>query len=73
MHRTSSPAPANRTDICAPWRTEYTSSRVTANGHEVPQPRRHDDLGDIRRSVADWKAAHRINLLEGFDDVKIFD
>ena len=33
----------------------------------------HDDLGDIRRSVADWKPHIAFNLLEGFDDVTIFD
>jgi D-alanine-D-alanine ligase len=33
----------------------------------------HDDLGDIRRTATDWKPHIAFNLLEGFDDVTIFD
>ena len=63
------------TDItAAPWRTEYdVVSTLTAMGHEVrPQPV-HDDLGDIRRASEEWKPHIAFNLLEGFDDISIFD
>jgi D-alanine-D-alanine ligase len=33
----------------------------------------HDDLGDIRRMADEWKPHIAFNLLEGFDDVTIFD
>jgi D-alanine-D-alanine ligase len=33
----------------------------------------HDDLGDIRRAATEWKPHIAFNLLEGFDDVTIFD
>ena len=33
----------------------------------------HDDLGDIRRASTEWKPHIAFNLLEGFDDVTIFD
>ena len=42
-------------------------------GHEVRALGVHDDLGDIRRTVAEWKPHIAFNLLEGFDDVTIFD
>ena len=60
--------------VSAPWRTEYdVITALTAMGHEVQALGVHDDLGDIRRSVADWKPHIAFNLLEGFDDVTIFD
>jgi D-alanine-D-alanine ligase len=58
----------------APWRTEYdVISTLTAMGHEVQALGVHDDLGDIRRAATDWKPHIAFNLLEGFDDVTIFD
>ena len=33
----------------------------------------HDDLGEIRRLVTEWKPHIAFNLLEGFDDITIFD
>ena len=33
----------------------------------------HDDLGEIRRMVTEWKPHIAFNLLEGFDDIVIFD
>jgi len=33
----------------------------------------HDDLGEIRRLVTEWKPHIAFNLLEAFDDVTIFD
>ena len=63
------------TDITsAPWRTEYdVVSTLTAMGHEVRPLAVHDDLGDIRRAAEEWKPHIAFNLLEGFDDVTIFD
>jgi D-alanine-D-alanine ligase len=42
-------------------------------GHEVTVLPVHDDLGEIRRLVTEWKPQIAFNLLEGFDDVVIFD
>jgi D-alanine-D-alanine ligase len=63
------------TDItAAPWRTEYdVASTLTAMGHEVQVLGVHDDLGDIRRASTDWKPHIAFMLLEGFDDIVIFD
>src|SRR6266853_5761323 len=63
------------TDITsAPWRTEYdVISTLTAMGHDVQTLGVHDDLGDIRRASSEWKPHIAFNLLEGFDDIVIFD
>ena len=63
------------TDITsAPWRTEYdVISTLTALGHEVKALGVHDDLGEIRRLATEWKPHIAFNLLEGFDDITIFD
>src|SRR5438067_5164949 len=63
------------TDITsAPWRTEYdVISTLTAMGHEVKALGVHDDLGEIRRLATEWKPHIAFNLLEGFDDITIFD
>jgi D-alanine-D-alanine ligase len=63
------------TDItAAPWRTEYdVVSTLKDMGHEVRVLGVHDDLGDIRRASEEWKPHIAFNLLEGFDDVVIFD
>src|SRR6266481_3233232 len=63
------------TDLTAvPWRTEYdVVSTLTAMGHEVQPLAVHDDLRDLRRAVTDWKPHIAFNLLEGFDDIVIFD
>jgi D-alanine-D-alanine ligase len=63
------------TDItAAPWRTEYdVVSTLTAMGHEVRPLAVHDDLGDIRRASEEWKPHIAFNLLEGFEDITIFD
>ena len=62
-------------DITAePWRTEYdVISTLSAMGHEVNTLPVHDDLGEIRRLVTEWKPHIAFNLLEGFDDITIFD
>src|SRR5947208_6836627 len=63
------------TDITSePWRTEYdVISTLRGLGHEVQPLGVHDDLGEIRRLVTEWKPHIAFNLLEGFDDVTIFD
>src|ERR687884_1249457 len=60
--------------VSAPWRTEYdVISTLRAMGHEVQPLGVHDDLGEIRRASAEWKPHIAFNLLEGFDDITIFD
>jgi D-alanine-D-alanine ligase len=60
--------------VSAPWRTEYDVATTLRNmGHEVQILGVHDDLGDIRRASSEWKPHIAFNLLEGFDDVTIFD
>jgi D-alanine-D-alanine ligase len=63
------------TDITSePWRTEYdVITALTGMGHEVKALGVHDDLGEIRRLATEWKPHICFNLLEGFDDVTIFD
>src|SRR5438874_1579073 len=63
------------TDITsAPWRTEYdVITTLRQIGHEVRVLGVHDDLGEIRRLATEWKPHIAFNLLEGFDDVTIFD
>jgi D-alanine-D-alanine ligase len=77
MHRHLVPPDAieEGTDItAAAWRTEYdVVSTLTAMGHEVRNLPVHDDLGDIRRASEEWKPHIAFNLLEGFDDITIFD
>jgi D-alanine-D-alanine ligase len=58
----------------APWRTEYdVISTLTAMGHEVQALAVHDDLGEIRRLATEFTPQIAFNLLEGFDDIVIFD
>jgi D-alanine-D-alanine ligase len=60
--------------VAAPWRTEYdVITTLRSMGHDVQALGVHDDLGDIRRSATDWKPHIAFNLLEGFDDVTVFD
>jgi D-alanine-D-alanine ligase len=77
MHRHLIPPEtvADGTDITAePWRTEYdVVSTLTALGHEVRPLAIHDDLGELRRASEEWKPHISFNLLEGFDDITIFD
>ena len=63
------------TDITSePWRTEYdVISTLRGLGHEVQPLGVHDDLGEIRRLVTEWKPHIAFNLLEAFDDVTILD
>ena len=60
--------------VAAPWRTEYdVISTLKSMGHEVQTLGVHDDLGELRRAATEWKPHIAFNLLEGFDDVTIFD
>lgn len=60
--------------LAAPWRTEYdVISTLRALGHEVLPLGVHDDLGELRRANFEWKPQIAFNLLEGFDDITIFD
>lgn len=60
--------------VSAPWRTEFdVISTLRSLGHEARALGVHDDLGDIRRACEEWKPHIAFNLLEGFDDVTIFD
>ncbi len=60
--------------VSAAWRAEYdVVTTLRAMGHEVQVLGVHDDLGDIRRAATDWKPHIAFNLLEGFDDITIFD
>ena len=63
------------TDITAePWRTEYdVISTLSAMGHEVNTLPVHDDLGEIRRLVTEWKPHIAFNLLEEFHGLREFD
>ncbi|HKT78858.1 MAG TPA: hypothetical protein VJP86_01465 [Vicinamibacterales bacterium] len=63
------------TDLtAAPWRTEYdVISTLRTMGHEVQALGVHDDLGELRRAATEWKPHIAFNLLEGFDDIAIFD
>ena len=57
-----------------PWRTEHdVVTALRGMGHEVAVLPVHDDLGDIRRAKTEFKPHIAFNLLEGFDDVSIFD
>src|SRR2546428_13354057 len=63
------------TDITgAAWRTEYdVITTLRAMGHEVRVLGVHDDLSELRRASTEWKPHIAFNLLEGFDDITIFD
>src|SRR2546425_1954471 len=63
------------TDIAAAaWRTEYdVITTLRAMDHEVQVLGVHDDLGELRRAATEWKPHIAFNLLEGFDDITIFD
>jgi D-alanine-D-alanine ligase len=63
------------TDITAePWRTEYdVISTLSAMGHEVNTLPVHDDLGEIRRLVTEWKPHIAFNLLEEFHGYPLYD
>jgi D-alanine-D-alanine ligase len=66
--------PEGTDNVSAPWRTEYdVISTLRAAGHEVQVLGVHDDLGELRRAATEWKPHIAFNLLEGFDDITIFD
>ncbi len=56
------------------WKTEFDVMRALRNlGHEVMPLGVGDDLGAIRKAVEEFKPDIAFNLLEGFDDVPIWD
>ena len=60
--------------VSAPWRAEYdVITTLRAQGHDVQPLGVHDDLGELRRAKEEFKPQIAFNLLEGFDDVTIFD
>jgi D-alanine-D-alanine ligase len=60
--------------VSAPWRTEYdVITTLKGMGHEVQTLGVHDDLSELRRASTEWKPHVAFNLLEGFDDITIFD
>jgi D-alanine-D-alanine ligase len=66
--------PEGTDPVTAEWRTEYdVVTTLRTLGHEVRPLGVHDDLGDIRRMIQEWKPHIAFNLLEGFNDVMIFD
>jgi D-alanine-D-alanine ligase len=68
------PVPEGTDLAAAAWRTEYdVITTLKAMGHEVQTLGVHDDLGELRRASTEWKPHIAFNLLEGFDDITIFD
>ena len=68
------PVPEGTDISAAAWRTEYdVITTLKAMGHEVQTLGVHDDLSELRRASTEWKPHIAFNLLEGFDDITIFD
>jgi D-alanine-D-alanine ligase len=60
--------------VSVAWRTEFdVISSLSSLGHDVRALGVHDDLGAIRRTCEEWAPQIAFNLLEGFDDVTVFD
>jgi D-alanine-D-alanine ligase len=56
------------------WKMEFdVAETLRTMGHQVLQLGIEDDLGVIRKAVADWKPHIAFNLLESFHDVGVFD
>ncbi len=56
------------------WKTEFdVMTALRALGHEVVPLGVRGDLGPIRQAVEEFKPDVAFNLLEGFDDVAIWD
>jgi D-alanine-D-alanine ligase len=68
------PVPEGTDITAAAWRTEYdVITTLRTMGHEVQTLGVHDDLSELRRASTDFKPHIAFNLLEGFDDITIFD
>jgi len=68
------PVPEGTDVTAAAWRTEYdVITTLKTMGHEVQTLGVHDDLSELRRASTDFKPHIAFNLLEGFDDITIFD
>ncbi len=56
------------------WKTEFdVLSTLRDAGHDVYPLGVGDDLGVIRKVIEEWKPQVAFNLLEGFDEVGVFD
>jgi len=56
------------------WKMEFdVTETLRTMGHEVLPLGVEDDLGPLRKAVADWKPHIVFNLLESFHDVGAFD
>jgi D-alanine-D-alanine ligase len=58
----------------ADWKMEFdVAETLRSMGHEVRQLGVEDDLGILRKTVADWQPHIVFNLLESFHGVGVFD
>ena len=56
------------------WKMEFdVAETLRTMGHEVRQLGVEDDLGPIRRDIADWRPHIVFNLLESFHGIGVFD
>jgi D-alanine-D-alanine ligase len=56
------------------WKMEFdVTETLRTMGHEVLPLGVEDDLGPLRKAVADWKPHIVFNLLESFHDISVFD
>ena len=56
------------------WKTEFdVTSTLQASGHEVLNVGVGDDLGVVRKTVAEWKPHIVFNLMESFQEIGIFE
>jgi len=61
-------------EVSPDWRMEWdVVTALRKRGHELMVIGVHDDLTPIRESIEEFKPTIVFNLLEGFDDVGIFD
>ena len=67
------PVPDGVDPVATEWRKYDVISTLKALGHDVLTLGVHDDLGELRRANFEWKPQIAFNLLEGFDDITIFD
>ncbi len=56
------------------WKTEYDVMAFLENaGHEVRALGLHDNLGDLRQAITEWKPDIAFNLLEEFQGIVNYD
>lgn len=65
---------SERDQAAAEWKTEYDVVRTLRElGHEIQVLGVGSDLGAIRNAIQEFRPQIAFNLLEGFDDVAIWD